>query len=59
MPRYRVAELPEDAALLAAARAEVIAMLETYGSLDAPELGPFLDVARARFGDERVEGIAA
>ncbi len=59
LPRYRVAELPEDAELLAAARAEVIAMLETHGSLEAPELGPFLDAARARFGDERVEGIAA
>ena len=59
LPRYRVAELPEDADLLAAARAEVIAMLEAYGSLDAPELGPFLDAARKRFGDERVEGIAA
>jgi ATP-dependent DNA helicase RecG len=59
LPRYRVAELPEDADLLAAARAEVIAMLEAYGSLDAPELGPFLDAARERFGDERVEGIAA
>jgi ATP-dependent DNA helicase RecG len=59
LPRYRVAELPEDAELLAAARAEVIGMLEAYGSLDAPELGPFLDAARARFGDERTEGIAA
>ena len=59
LPRYRVAELPEDAELLAAARGEVVAMLEAYGSLDAPELGPFLDAARARFGDERVEGIAA
>jgi ATP-dependent DNA helicase RecG len=59
LPRYRVAELPEDSELLAAARAEVVAMLEAHGSLDAPELGPFLDAARARFGDERVEGIAA
>jgi ATP-dependent DNA helicase RecG len=59
LPRYRVAELPEDAELLVAARAEVVAMLERHGSLDAPELGPFLDAARARFGDERVEGIAA
>jgi ATP-dependent DNA helicase RecG len=59
LPRYRVAELPEDAELLAAARAEVIAMLERYGSLDVPELGPLLEVARARFGDERVKGIAA
>jgi ATP-dependent DNA helicase RecG len=59
LPRYRVAELPEDAELLAAARSEVKAMLARHGSLDVPELGPFLDVARDRFGDERVEGIAA
>ncbi|MFI5122213.1 MAG: helicase-related protein [Vicinamibacteria bacterium] len=59
LPRYRVAELPEDAELLAAARAEVLALLERYGSLDVPDLGPLLDAARARFGDERVEGIAA
>jgi ATP-dependent DNA helicase RecG len=58
LPRYRVAELPEDAELLAAARAEVRALLERHGRLDAPELGPFLDAARAQFGDER-EGIAA
>ena len=58
LPRYRVAELPEDADLLAAARAEVMAMLERHGSLDAPELGPLLDAARDRFGDERA-GIAA
>src|SRR4029078_4723083 len=57
LPRYRVAELPEDADLLVEARAEGGAMLEAYGSLDAPELGPFLDAARDRFGDERVEGI--
>jgi ATP-dependent DNA helicase RecG len=59
LPRYRVAELPEDADLLAAARAEVGEMLERHGRLDAPELGPLLDVARERFGDERIEGIAA
>jgi ATP-dependent DNA helicase RecG len=59
LPRYRVAELPEDAELLAEARAEITAMLERHGSLDAPELGPLLDVARERFGDERTTGIAA
>ena len=59
LPRYRVAELPEDAELLAAARAEVIALIERHGGLDVPELGPLVDVARVRFGDERVEGIAA
>jgi ATP-dependent DNA helicase RecG len=59
LPRYRVAELPEDAELLAAARSEVRELLERHGRLDAPELGPFLDAARERFGDERVEGITA
>jgi ATP-dependent DNA helicase RecG len=59
LPRYRVAELPEDAELLAAARAEVRELLERHGRLDVPELGPFLDVARLRFGDERTQGIAA
>ena len=59
LPRYRVAELPEDAELLAAARAEVIELLERHGSLDVPELGPLVDAAREQFGDERVEGIAA
>ena len=48
-----------DADLLAAARAEVRDLLERHGSLDAPELGPFLDAARARFGDERSEGLSA
>ncbi len=59
LPRYRVAELPDDAELLAAARAEVMALLDRYGGLEAPALGPFLDVARDRFGDERVNAIAA
>jgi len=59
LPRYRVAELPEDAELLVAARTEIQSLLERHGSLDAPELGPFLDAARERFGDERVEGIRA
>jgi ATP-dependent DNA helicase RecG len=59
LPRFRVAELPEDAALLAAARAEVLELLERHGDLEAPELGPFVLAARERFGDERAEGIAA
>jgi ATP-dependent DNA helicase RecG len=57
LPRFRVAELPDDIGLLTAARHEVIALRNRYGSLDAPELGPLLDAARRRFGDER--GIAA
>jgi ATP-dependent DNA helicase RecG len=59
LPRFRVATLPEDAALLAAARAEVVGLLREHGSLEAPALGPLVDVARARFGDERSEPIAA
>jgi ATP-dependent DNA helicase RecG len=59
LPRFRVATLPEDAALLSAAREEVVGLLRRFGALDAPELGPLVDVARARFGDERSEPIRA
>jgi ATP-dependent DNA helicase RecG len=59
LPRFRVAELPEDGELLAAARSELVALLERHGDLDAAELAPLLDAARERFGDERTEGIAA
>ena len=59
LPRFRVADLPDDAPLLVEARGEVLRLLERHGSLDAPDLGPLLDAARARFGDEREQGIAA
>ncbi|MGI8462160.1 MAG: ATP-dependent DNA helicase RecG [Solirubrobacterales bacterium] len=59
LPCYRVAALPEDSALLADARHDVIGLIREYGSLDDPALGPLLDAARARFGDERSEPIAA
>jgi ATP-dependent DNA helicase RecG len=59
LPRFRVAELPEDVAVLIEARRELIELLDRYGSLDAPELGPLLQAARERFGDERAEGIPA
>jgi ATP-dependent DNA helicase RecG len=59
LPRFRVATLPEDAALLSAAREEVIGLIREHGTLEAPALGPLVDVARARFGDERSEPIAA
>ncbi|TMK72383.1 MAG: ATP-dependent DNA helicase RecG [Actinobacteria bacterium] len=59
LPRFRVAELPEDVGVLTEARREVIALVERYGSLDAPDLGPLLDAARDRFGDERAGPIAA
>jgi ATP-dependent DNA helicase RecG len=59
LPRFRAARLPEDIALLTEARGEVLRLLRAHGSLDAPELGPLMDAARRRFGDERTEGIAA
>jgi len=59
LPRFRVARLPEDVALLDLARADLLGLLNEHGSLDAPALGPLIDVVRARFGDERAEPIAA
>jgi ATP-dependent DNA helicase RecG len=59
LPRFRVAVLPDDAALLADARSDVLTLLDEYGSLEAPELGPLMDAVRERFGDERAESIAA
>jgi ATP-dependent DNA helicase RecG len=48
--RYRVAKLPEDETILVEARAEMMALLEQYGSLEDPALGPLLEAARRRFG---------
>jgi ATP-dependent DNA helicase RecG len=59
LPRFRAATLPEDTALLLEARRRILALRDAHGSLEAPELGPLMDEARARFGDERVEQIAA
>jgi ATP-dependent DNA helicase RecG len=59
LPRFRVASLPEDSGALRRAREEVLTLLRGHGSLDAPELGPLMDAARLRFGDERAEPIAA
>ena len=59
LPRFRVAELPNDVAILMEARREVVGLMERHGSLEAPELGPLMDVVRQRFGDERTDPIAA
>ncbi len=59
LPRFRVARLPEDLPLLADARADLVELLREHGDLEAPALGPLLDAARRRFGDERAEPIAA
>ncbi|HSR93318.1 MAG TPA: ATP-dependent DNA helicase RecG [Solirubrobacterales bacterium] len=50
LPRFAVADLPEETPILVAARDEVLALLRLHDSLDAPELGPLLDAAYRRFG---------
>jgi ATP-dependent DNA helicase RecG len=50
LPRFAVAELPEDGPLLAEAHREVVTLLRRHGSLEAPLLGPLLDAAHRRFG---------
>ena len=59
LPRFRAATLPEDGALLLEARRRVLELREQHGSLEAASLGPLMDEARRRFGDERREQIAA
>ena len=59
LPRFRAAELPDDMAVLLDARREVRALLERHGSLENPALGPLMDEARRRFGDERVQHLDA
>ncbi len=59
LPRFRAATLPEDTALLLEARRRVLELRERHGSLEDPALGPLMDEARRRFGDERREQIAA
>ncbi len=59
LPRFRAATLPEDTALLLEARRRVLELRDRFGSLEAPGIGPLLDEARRRFGDERVEQLAA
>jgi ATP-dependent DNA helicase RecG len=50
LPRFAVAELPEDTPTLVAAREEVLTLLRRHGSLADPALGPLLDAAHRRFG---------
>ncbi|HEX5893571.1 MAG TPA: ATP-dependent DNA helicase RecG [Solirubrobacterales bacterium] len=59
LPRFRAASLPEDTALLLEARRRALELRTRHGSLEAAALGPLMDEARRRFGDERVEQIAA
>jgi ATP-dependent DNA helicase RecG len=50
LPRFAVASLPDDDAVLFAAREEVLALLRRHGSLADPALGPLLEAAHRRFG---------
>jgi ATP-dependent DNA helicase RecG len=50
LPRFAVAELPDDSPMLTGAHEEVLGLLHQYGSLESPELGPLMDAARWRFG---------
>jgi ATP-dependent DNA helicase RecG len=50
LPRFALAELPDDLPLLLAAREEVLDLLREHGSLEGAALGPLMDVARRRFG---------
>jgi ATP-dependent DNA helicase RecG len=59
LPRFRVASLPEDVGVLVAARDDLLGLIAEHGSLESPALGPLVEAVRARFGDERVEPIAA
>ena len=59
LPRFAVAELPEDTPVLLCAREEVLSLLRAHGSLDAPELGPLMEAARRRFGIAAADPIPA
>ncbi len=59
LPGFRAATLPEDMGLLLEARRRVMDLRAGYGSLEDAATGPLMDEARRRFGDERVEQIAA
>ncbi len=58
LPRFAVAELPEDTPLLVEAREEVLALLRLHDSLADPALGPLLDAAHRRFGAGATDPIA-
>jgi ATP-dependent DNA helicase RecG len=59
LPRFRVADLPDDAPLLFAARDEVKGRARSERGFDDPDLELLVAAARDRFGDERTEAINA
>jgi ATP-dependent DNA helicase RecG len=58
LPRFAIAELPEDTPLLVAARDEALELMRNHGSLEAPALGPLLEAAHRRFGAGATDPIA-
>jgi len=52
LPRFAVAELPDDTTSLLAARQEMLSLIGRHGSLAAPELALLREAARRRFGGE-------
>jgi len=58
LPRFAVADLPDDTPTLVTAREEALALLRRYGSLEDPALGPLLEAARRRFGAGAADPIA-
>ncbi|HVY95482.1 MAG TPA: ATP-dependent DNA helicase RecG [Solirubrobacterales bacterium] len=58
LPRFAVADLPDDTPTLVAAREEVLALLRRHGSLEDPALGPLMEAARRRFGAGAADRIA-
>ncbi len=57
LPRFGLAELPDDLPLLLEAREEALMLLAEHGSLEAAALGPLMDAARARFGSGATDPI--
>ena len=58
LPRFAVADLPDDTPTLVSAREEVLALLRRHGSLEDPALGPLMEAARRRFGAGAADRIA-
>jgi ATP-dependent DNA helicase RecG len=57
LPRFAVADLPEETPTLIAARDEVLTLLRRHGSLEDAALGPLLAAARRRFGADTSDPI--
>ncbi len=59
LPRFALADLPDDLPELLRARSELADLLRRHGSLDAPELTLLLEAARRRFDGADEENLPA